>query len=378
MNEQLTTPMVLLGFIAVFLSGFICGLAPFPIKFMRRFQYEHWGLLSSFLAFLAIPAAALFAICPDLPGALADMPARPLLVANLFSLAWGVANVLYLICLVKIGFSLGNGILLGIAIPMGVVIPMAIKGSGVFASAPAIGSLAGVVICTGVVVMVVSVAMISMAGFGKERSLSGNGVSVNGRGGFAAGLAMSVAAGILCIGISFSFVYTQDPIGRVFAAHGVAERDIPTAVRIVTLMGGTAANLAYPLVLLFRNRSWGVFLGEGAWREALLAVPFAVLTILSFAIGSSGQIMMGALGSSVGFGVSQATQILSSQCVGLASGEWRGVATRYRRLMVAALALMLVGIAVSSAGQAIRQREGRAGTLPRPEVAGDATDISDH
>ena len=54
--------MVLLGFAAVFFSGFICGVAPLPIKFMRRFRYEHWGLLSSFLAFLAIPAVALCAL----------------------------------------------------------------------------------------------------------------------------------------------------------------------------------------------------------------------------------------------------------------------------------------------------------------------------
>ena len=45
--------MVLLGFAAVFFSGFICGVAPLPIKFMRRFRYEHGGLLSSFLAVIS-------------------------------------------------------------------------------------------------------------------------------------------------------------------------------------------------------------------------------------------------------------------------------------------------------------------------------------
>jgi hypothetical protein len=254
---------------------------------------------------------------------------------------------------VKIGFSLGQGILAGIAIPAGVIMPMIVKGSGVFASAPALGSIPGIVICSGVVIMVSSVAMISRAGFGKERSLSGGGTSVNGRGGFAAGLAMSVIAGILSIGISFSFVYTQDPIGRVFAAHGVAERNIATAVRIVTLMGGTAVNLLYPAFLLFRNRSWGGVFEPGAWREAILAVPFALLTIISFAMGSSGMVLMGALGSSVGFGINQSLQIVSAQSIGLVFGEWKGVERRYTRLMVAALALMLVGIAVISAGQAV-------------------------
>ena len=346
--------MVLLGFAAVFFSGFICGVAPLPIKFMRRFRYEHWGLLSSFLAFLAIPAVALCALCPDLPGALADMPARPLVVANLLSFAWGVANILYLLSLVKIGFSLGQGILSGIAIPAGVLVPMVVKGSGVFASAPALGSVPGIVICAGVAIMVASVAMISRAGFGRERSLTGGGIPANGHGGFATGLAMSVAAGVLSLGVSFSFVYTQDPIGEVFAAHGVAERDVPTAVRIVTLLGGTAANLLYPVFLLCRNRSWGVFFERGAWREAVLAIPFAVLTILSFVSGSAGMVMMGALGSSVGFGASLAMQIVSAQSIGLIFGEWKGVERRYTRLMVAALALMLLGLAVISAGQGAR------------------------
>jgi hypothetical protein len=346
--------MVLLGFAAVFFSGFICGVAPLPIKFMRRFRYEHWGLLSSFLAFLAIPAVALCVLCPDVRGALADMPARPLVVANLLSFAWGVANILYLLSLVKIGFSLGQGILSGIAIPAGVLVPMVVKGSGVFASAPALGSVPGIVICAGVAIMVASVAMISRAGFGRERSLTGGGIPANGRGGFAAGLAMSVAAGVLSLGVSFSFVYTQDSIGQVFAAHGVAERDVPTAVRIVTLLGGTAANLLYPVFLLCRNRSWGVFFERGAWREAVLAVPFAVLTILSFVSGGVGMILMGALGSSVGFGVGLAMQIVSAQSIGLLFGEWKGVERRYTRLMVAALALMLLGLAVISAGQGAR------------------------
>ncbi len=344
--------MVLLGFAAVFFSGFISGVAPLPIKFMRRFGYEHWGLLSSFLAFLVIPAVALYILCPDLPGALADLPARSLVVANLLSLAWGIANILYLLSLVKIGFSLGLGILAGIAIPAGVIVPMIVKGSGVFSTAPALGSVSGNIICAGVAIMIASVVMISRAGFGKERSLTGRGIPVNGRGGFAAGLAMSVIAGFLSIGVSFSFVYTQEPIGRVFAAHGVAERDLATVVRIVTLMGGAAANLLYPVFLLCRKRTWGVFFERGAWREAILAIPFAVLTILSFVSGGVGMILMGALGSSVGFGVGLAMQIVSAQSIGLVFGEWEGVERRYTRLMVAALALMLVGIAVISAGQA--------------------------
>ncbi|MBQ6923306.1 MAG: hypothetical protein IJQ73_01560 [Kiritimatiellae bacterium] len=100
----------------------------------------------------------------------------------------------------------------------------------------------------------------------------------------------------------------------------------------------------------FRYEHWGLL----SSFLAFLAIPFAVLTILSFVSGSVGMVMMGALGSSVGFGASLAMQIVSAQSIGLLFGEWKGVERRYTRLMVAALALMLLGLAVISAGQGAR------------------------
>ena len=58
------------GFLAVFLAGLIGGFAPTSLKFMRRFAYEHWGLVASLVGFVIIPLAMLFLICPDVPGAL--------------------------------------------------------------------------------------------------------------------------------------------------------------------------------------------------------------------------------------------------------------------------------------------------------------------
>ena len=340
------------GFLAVFLAGLAAGFSPLPLKFMRRFSYEHWGLVSSLVGYFIIPWTALFLICPDVPGALRAVPLRDFLVGNAFSAAWGVASVLYCICLVKIGFSLTHGILSGIAIPAGVITPMILKGSGVFADAPGPLSKSGLVILLGVAMMLAAVILISRAGFGREAATGGGSQRERKGGAFLAGLAMCVIAGLANIGMSFSFVYTQEAIGAAFVAHGTTEANAPTAVRVATLLGGALVNLTYPIVLLFHNRSWGVFVAEGSRREILLAIPFGVIIIVSAVLTSTGMALLGALGPSIGFGVNQAMQIVGSQSVGFLFGEWRGVPQRHVRTMAAAIALLLAAVAVIAYGNA--------------------------
>lgn len=341
------------GFLLVFLAGLIGGFAPTPLKFMRRFAYEHWGLIASFVGYLLIPWTLLFFICPDVPGALRDIPLRAFLVGNAYSMAWGIANILYWICLVRIGFCLAQGILTGIAIPAGVVTPMILKGSGAFANSPGPFSRSGLVIILGVVMMLIAVGMISKAGFGREAAANGEARNVRKGGGFLAGLVMSVIAGLISVGISFSFVYTQEAIGAAFVAHGTTEGNASAAVRVVTLLGGALVNLIYPLFLLFKHRSWGVFMCRGNTREILLSIPLGGIIIVSMVMTSMGMALIGALGPSIGFGVNQAMQIVGSQSIGFLFGEWRGVPQRHIRTMVAAIVLLLAAVGVIAYGNAV-------------------------
>src|SRR5436190_23662815 len=67
----------------------------------------------------------------------------PLLISNLLSISWGIANVLYLICVIRIGAALTGAILSAVGISAGVLLPMIFKGSGLFSSAPDIFSYSG-------------------------------------------------------------------------------------------------------------------------------------------------------------------------------------------------------------------------------------------
>ena len=344
------------GVIFVFLSGFISSFAPMPLKIMRRFGYAHWGVISSLLGYLLVPWALLFALCPGFRAGLADIPLRAFLVANGFSLAWGIGNILCLLCLVRIGFSLTFGILSGITIPIGVVTPMILKGSGEFAHAPDPLSRGGLVILAGVVLMLAAVALLSRAGFARDavrkaREPAASSATTS-RGGFLIGLVMCIASGFFSIGMSFSFVYTQDAFGQAFLANGMPAAAVPVAVRIVTLLGGGVVNLLYPAFLLCRDRSWGAFAGKEAPHDLPLAATIGLVTIASIILGGMGMSLLGPWGPSVGFGVSMSMSIVSSQSIGFLFGEWRGVPRRTVRTALAAILLLILAVAVIVVGNA--------------------------
>jgi len=321
-------------------AGIAMGLSAAPIKFMKSYRYEHWAFINSFLALIVLPWSLAFALCPDLSGAVRVLPVAVYIKANLWSLAWGVANVLCGLCFVRIGMSLTMGILTGVGLPVGILVPMVVKGSGRFADAPALFSRAGTEIMGVTLLLVVAVAWMAQAGCEREQALGHGG----GTGGsFSAGLVMAIASGVLQAGLSFAFVYSQGPLTEALLLRGASGSGAVAAVWAATLPGGVVVNTLFPLWLMLRRRNAAQLWNS---KDLCLCLARAALFVGFLVCMGSGMRMMGALGASLGFGLYQGFQTLSSQAVGVVSGEWRGSGRRPRVRMGAAVVLMLAAITV--------------------------------
>jgi len=185
---------LLLGILVVVLSGLIMGTSPWPLKLLRHFQYEHFAFISMLVGLVILPWAITLLFCPQPFTALAQVKGYVLLKANLFAFSWGIAQVLALLCFVRIGVSLTYGILCSIGAAVGVITPMIFKASGVFQGAPDLLSKPGLIILFGVVVMVLGVVFASMAGAGREKLQTQNddhSQRPKFHGKFAVGLTMA-------------------------------------------------------------------------------------------------------------------------------------------------------------------------------------------
>jgi hypothetical protein len=348
---------VLIGLIVTALSGVVMGTSPWPLKLMRQFQYEHFAFVSMLFALVICPWTITLSCCPNTLAAIKTIEPGLLLKANAFSLAWGIAQVLALLCFIRIGVSLTYGILCAIGACVGVLTPMVFKASGVFAGAPGLNSKAGLTVLAGVVVMVVGVFFASLAGFGREKMRQGAGPKdPRQSGGFALGLVMVVVAGVLSAGWGFAFAYSQGPIIDAMEQHGAAEFPAGIAVWALALCGAALVNTLYPAWLLTRNKSWGKLANP---KEMLLALIYGLLFFIPSALLGKGMLLLGALGASVGFGVVQGTLILGGQALGFLSGEWRGVTGKPRRQMGLAILVLVFSMAILALGNSLAAGPGK-------------------
>jgi len=346
MQETLLT-----GIMVTALSGLVMGSSPWPLKLMRQFKYEQFAFVSMLFALVALPWGITLSLCPAPLAALKTVAPGVLLKANLFSLAWGVAQVLALLCFVRIGVSLTYGILCAIGACVGVLTPMVFKASGVFASAPGLASKAGLTVLGGVAVMLAGVYLASLAGFGREKALraaqppaAAPAASGAAGGGFGLGLLMVVIAGVLSAGWGFAFAYSQGPIIAAMKARGAADFPAGIAVWAVALLGAALVNVLYPAWRMTKNKSWGLLAANP--REVALALIYGLLFFIPSALLGKGMLLLGALGASVGFGIVQGTLILGGQALGFLSGEWRGVSGAPRRHIYCAIGVLVLSMAI--------------------------------
>jgi L-rhamnose-H+ transport protein len=339
---------MLLGAVVVIVAGLIMGGGAWPMKLMRKYQFEHWWLIGMFTGLIVMPWILTLTMCPNAIAAYRSVPLNTILLSNAFALSWGIANVLCGLCFVRIGMALTGAIMTGLGVSLGVAIPMIFKGSGLFKDAPNVSSPAGQMALIGVGIMLVGVIFVSLAGFGRDKALA---KLQKTSGSFLGGLIMTIVAGALSCGISFAFVYGQGPIVAAMKAQGAGDIPSTFAVWAVGLLGGSLVNLAFPIYLLNKNKSWGVF--AQSWRETLLAMIIGVQFCISVALMGKGMLILGALGASVGFGIQQAAQMMGSQGVGFISGEWRGVQGTPRYQMYAAIAILVVAACVMAYGNTL-------------------------
>lgn len=331
----------LTGILLVVSAGLLIGSMSWPMKVCPNLSFGHMWLSGMVAGLLLAPWAISLLSVPDLFGAYAQVPAATLLKANLFSLAWGVANVLFGISVTRIGASLSMAILTGIGACLGVTLPMVLKGSGLFAAAPSLASMPGLVVLLGVGVMLAGVVLCARSGRLRESAAETSSVA---RGSYAVNLLIISLCGILSAGISFTFIFSQDEIVRAVTERGAGPVAANASVWAIALLAGMLVNVVYPAILVTREGSWGKFLRYP--REILLSALIGIQFFAGVLLMGQGMLALGVLGASVGFGMAQGMQIVGGQFLGFVSGEWKGAPPPARRLIFAAIGLLLVAALV--------------------------------
>lgn len=339
-----------IGLLLVILAGIGTGAGAWPFKVAKDMRLEIYLLVWVLLSLVVAPWAVTFFTVSDVAGVARSVGWKPLLIANALSCSWGIANVLYMICVLKIGAALTGAILGAVAMAVGMILPLVVKGSGQFSAAPSVFSPAGILIIDSLAVIIFGIVLVTAAGIGREKALAGESVEERRKrasGNFLEGLFLVTLAGILSTGLSLSFVYTQDAVIAAIHQQGAAgllvESFAPWAFAVV---GGALVQIVYASVQLTRKNMWRLFFDRKT--EIVLGVLAGLQFFASLLCLGRGMLMLGALGAAVGFGIQQSIQTVANQLVGFWGGEWKGVFGPPRRTMYMAIIVLLFAVALLS------------------------------
>jgi L-rhamnose-H+ transport protein len=324
----------------VLVAGVMSGNCMLPSKFVRRWAWENMWLVFTLASLVALPAAMTWLTVRD-PGRLyASLTARQMAPSFLFGFGWGIAQVLFGLSIARLGLALGYAIIIGLGALLGTLVPIVAQRSEV------LGTGKGALILAGVAVMVAGIAVSGRAGRLREAGSGGQPSGAAG-GGYMGALLLAVLCGVMAPMINFSLAFGQE-VAQAAIARGTPATLAAYAVWPLGLAGGLIPNLAYSIYLLNRNRTWGRF--RPFFPDFWFPMMMGALWFGCMAVYGSAAVLLGALGTSVGWGLFQIFVIITANVSGLMTGEWRAAGPQALRLLRGGLALLAAATVLMALG----------------------------
>jgi L-rhamnose-H+ transport protein len=322
-------------------AGAFLGSFALPMKKTGRWQWENTWIMYSFWALIVLPVILAFMTIPGFPGVYGSVSAGTILAVFLFGAGWGVANVGFGTGLKLLGLALGTAIVLGLNNAIGAILPLILN------NPEDLFKPVGLAITAGVAVMLVGIAVCSVAGAKKERALrSGEGESTTKeKGVFVKGLIVCLVAGVFGAMFNFALIAGK-PIEEQAVAAGATPLNAANPTWCVSLLGGFVVTLLYCLYLYKKNNSLRLFTQRESKINWLHTFLMGMMWFGGVAIYGMAVSKLGRLGPSIGWPVIQSMAVASGNVWGIVTGEWKGTGKAPLRTMTVGLLLLFAGIVI--------------------------------
>jgi len=325
------------------ISGLMGGTCTLPMRYLGRWSWENvWGVYIV-VACLTMPPAVMFLTVANPFQVLAAAPARAEIIALTSGLVWGFGSVLFGLGVSAIGISMANTLVLATSASLGSILPLVIL------APERIGQPQGKAIMLGTATALAGMGFCGYAGLLRERSERAGpellrqmvGVARPFWVGFAICVGSGIASALINVGYSLS---------RGIITSAVQAGNSPFAgsnvIWFLLLGSGAIANLAYCGYLLRKNRTWSNFRRPNSMPLYALAIFMGLLWAGGiFAYGSAAP-KLGKLGPAIGWPLSLVASLVTANCWGFLTGEWKPSSRPARLAMRVGLAILLVAIGI--------------------------------
>jgi L-rhamnose-H+ transport protein len=145
--------------------------------------------------------------------------------------------------------------------------------------------------------------------------------------------------------LNLAMAFGQD-IARSAIELGATRTSASNAIWVLAVAFGAIANAGYCIWLLIRNRTGRLLMAPRSVRYWALGILMGALWFGGVTIYGSGAAALGSWGAILGWPCLMAIMIVTANVLGWITGEWRGAPVKAQRTMLAALAVLGVGVCV--------------------------------
>ena len=355
--------MIRFGISLALLSGICNGLFTAPMRIIPRWRWENIWLVFIVTSCIAAPVLAVQITAPGFWNILSAAPVRAVSCAVGFGFAWGFGAILFGLSVARLGVSVANTLVIGLSSALGSLVPLALKGR--FGLGPQQVLLYG-----GVLAFVLGVWIC-----GKAARLRDAGAPLETASASTAGYFFAVGAGVMSA--IFNMGYTLAlPIAAAGTQLGYSSFASTNCIWLLMLGAGALPNIAYCIALARKHHSGELFfvsakgaisarrhsgkqlegfgprvapvlrefLQRGLWPPWALSVAMGVLWGGSIFLYGAATPMLGDLGPSIGWPLSLAMGLITSNLMGFLLREWRAAPRRAVHVMALGLSILLVAI----------------------------------
>lgn len=334
-------PNAVLGLTLGITAGAFLGSFALPMKKIKVWNWENTWIMYSVWALIVFPWLLAFLTIPKFPDVYTSVPVSTILTVFLFGAGWGIASVGFGVGLKLLGLALGTAIVLGLNNAIGALLPLILYHPEKFRQP------VGLAITAGVLVMLVGIAVCSVAGAKKEKALrTAETESLRQeKNVFIKGLTICLVAGLFGAMFNFALI-AGEPIEKQAILAGAEPLNAANATWCISLFGGFIVTLIYCVYLYNKNDSFQLFLRKGSninWLHTFLMgiMWFGGVAIYGMAVSN-----LGRLGPSIGWPVIQSMAVASGNLWGIVTGEWEGTGKAPISIMIVGLLLLFTGIGI--------------------------------
>jgi len=316
-----------------------------PISKVKRWSWETTWAVAGLFSWVLVPVIVSLSLLPNFAAFYAGLDMSVVAKVFIFGALWGVGNVNYGLTMRYLGMSLGIGVAMGVTMAVGTLMPPILHGQG----ATLVTTTSGLMMLAGIVVALIGVAIVSYAGYLKEKQ---TGISAE-QFDLKKGLMLAVVCGIFSACMSFA-IDAATPITAEALKQGVPQLYSGLPSYVIIMAGGALVNFAYCIYRLATRKELSIQADMAQpvgqlTTNALMAAVGGIMWYLQFFFLAWGKASIPAELAYVNWMLLMSGCIACGGLVGLALGEWKQVDAKPVRVLlfgtlVIILAANIVGL----------------------------------